>query len=587
MGNQNSGSNSTISFTGSLRSGDQAENQTNYIQMEDHTTGQLMKQQPAQRQNRLKFLSCIQKLNCISNIRNKRLPDWYNHLKHQLTQNKKYSQHKWAMELINDVYSFEQYKNVQEQSIFEVTKASEQSYFDSSEYLARRKDSWRVNKASSQSIRHESNRDNSVTSQMNPQEPINSNELLQFQQQFTIEREKKLESIIENTELLQESLQEHRNSIYQIKSQSIKSRSNSVSSATSAFSNTEEQQYVQDDVKQMSALLTGISAAMDDFQKQMIMEEEEYDKMFKSLNRYKEITRVLQRHMQNTQKNPIAFLLQKYVELFGFTYDSLKLSQPSMYLKIITEEVGDFISFIVDLLRVYYRLDYLLMSQSLSSANNNLSKQNKGSHYDENTYMFFSIDNLQNFICSILFSFESFYRKMNKLFSEVDDEFQQKLKEQIDKKQGISLQELGIKKEFQLNEQTLAQFKKSKESNSTNNNNKYIDQPFFKAIEHIKKTQITKSPLQKLKILLKIYEIIEQDIKEFYEMNGIKQASSCDADNFLGIIQYIIIKAKAYNIYSDIKMIENFVKNSSSKSASSYKLITLQACVYHIQESQI
>lgn len=93
----------------------------------------------------------------------------------------------------------------------------------------------------------------------------------------------------------------------------------------------------------------------------MKIEEEEYDKMFKSLNRYKEITRVLQSHMQNFQKNPLAFLMKKYVELFGITYDGMKLSQPSMYLKIITEEVTAFISFIVDILRIYYRLDYLLI----------------------------------------------------------------------------------------------------------------------------------------------------------------------------------------------------------------------------------
>ena len=94
-------------------------------------------------------------------------------------------------------------------------------------------------------------------------------------------------------------------------------------------------------------------------------------------------------------------------------------------------------------------------------------------------------------------------------------------------------------------------------------------------IEDFKRVSITKAPLQKLKVLLKTYESIESTIKDFYDRNQIPMIVSCDADNFLGIIQYVIIKSKAYNISTDLKLIESFVKNNSSKSASSYKLITL------------
>lgn len=64
--------------------------------------------------------------------------------------------------------------------------------------------------------------------------------------------------------------------------------------------------------------------------------------------------------MANAAKNPIAHILGKYAQIFCNTYDSDKLNQPHVFLKIITNEINDFLSFLVEILKIYYRIDFLV-----------------------------------------------------------------------------------------------------------------------------------------------------------------------------------------------------------------------------------
>ena len=94
-----------------------------------------------------------------------------------------------------------------------------------------------------------------------------------------------------------------------------------------------------------------------------------------------------------------------------------------------------------------------------------------------------------------------------------------------------------------------------------------------------------KSPLHKLKTLLKTTELIDDCIKKFYFENDIPlKKVHYDADQFLSIFIYIVIQAQIENLYLDCKIIENFTNSSTLNSLSGYLLITLTGCIYHISE---
>lgn len=83
---------------------------------------------------------------------------------------------------------------------------------------------------------------------------------------------------------------------------------------------------------------------------------------------------------------------------------------------------------------------------------------------------------------------------------------------------------------------------------------------YSEAIDTMKSAAIVKAPLQKLKMYLKAFEHIDMSIRDFYAKQGRQQCQiACDADNFLGIIEWVIIQAQAAHVYRDIKIIEAFV----------------------------
>ncbi|KRX06792.1 hypothetical protein PPERSA_11437 [Pseudocohnilembus persalinus] len=109
-------------------------------------------------------------------------------------------------------------------------------------------------------------------------------------------------------------------------------------------------------------------------------------------------------------------------------------------------------------------------------------------------------------------------------------------------------------------------------------------QPYEKVIKYIKKLQIFRPPLQKIKIILKATDLIDQEIKDFYTQNNINQTRKIhyDADQFIAIFIYIIVQAQLENLYEFTKLIELYTYPGVLNCASGYLLVTLQGCVHHI-----
>lgn len=107
-----------------------------------------------------------------------------------------------------------------------------------------------------------------------------------------MEREKRLSFIIENTELLRESLSEHRNSLLQARKSFNLSRSSEGLLSSSSSSSIHTHSHA------------------------------EYESLYSGLNRYKEVTRVLQRHLADVSHHPVAFLLTRFSEIFASWEDA-------------------------------------------------------------------------------------------------------------------------------------------------------------------------------------------------------------------------------------------------------------------------
>lgn len=103
-----------------------------------------------------------------------------------------------------------------------------------------------------------------------------------------------------------------------------------------------------------------------------------------------------------------------------------------------------------------------------------------------------------------------------------------------------------------------------------------LAQPFSKAIENFKTIAGCRSPVHKLKVMIKTQDLINESIKEFYSFFGIDHAEIFyDADNLLGIFSFVLIKSEVYDIIAHCKVIENFATKSTLNSHSGYLLVTL------------
>ncbi len=108
-------------------------------------------------------------------------------------------------------------------------------------------------------------------------------------------------------------------------------------------------------------------------------------------------------------------------------------------------------------------------------------------------------------------------------------------------------------------------------------------QPYQEAIDQLKKLGNLKSPMKKLNAIAKLNGIICKAVDEFWK--GIQLDPDnlfIDADQFLCIFVYVIIKSHISDLFTHLNIINEFTTNSSRSNVSGYSLATLQACMYHI-----
>ena len=107
--------------------------------------------------------------------------------------------------------------------------------------------------------------------------------------------------------------------------------------------------------------------------------------------------------------------------------------------------------------------------------------------------------------------------------------------------------------------------------------------PYQKAIDHLKEIARLYTPMQKLQCVASLNSVICQCIEDFWKNVPInKEKLSIDADQYLSILVYIVVKSQVSDLFTHITVSNEFALLGSSSSYNTYCLTTLQACFYHL-----
>jgi len=121
--------------------------------------------------------------------------------------------------------------------------------------------------------------------------------------------------------------------------------------------------------------------------------------------------------------------------------------------------------------------------------------------------------------------------------------------------------------------------------NEYQNDPNYV--PYQKAIIAMQGLKNKESPIHKLKAIVKVAELINECINDFYKSYGSKIEESMSGDETLAIFMYILAKSKVEDTLAHCKIIEKFSTNNILTSVSGYYSITLEACVNYVSSLHV
>lgn len=113
-------------------------------------------------------------------------------------------------------------------------------------------------------------------------------------------------------------------------------------------------------------------------------------------------------------------------------------------------------------------------------------------------------------------------------------------------------------------------------------------EPYFLAIQNLRKITKIRSPILKLKNIIKTSIIMIDSIKKFYQKHKIEIEYQIESDDILSLFIYICAKAQVKNLFSQCRLTEKFLTSKISNSISGYYLISLLAgLTFFLDEGQI
>ena len=114
--------------------------------------------------------------------------------------------------------------------------------------------------------------------------------------------------------------------------------------------------------------------------------------------------------------------------------------------------------------------------------------------------------------------------------------------------------------------------------------------PYENTINNYKKIKDYQNPFDKLLLTVKLSKMIAEDISRFWsgidenELENNKLKLNIEADDFISIFKYMLIKGGIENIYSQIFFIESFTSNQIKSESEWYYLSLIQVGLVQLEE---
>lgn len=107
-------------------------------------------------------------------------------------------------------------------------------------------------------------------------------------------------------------------------------------------------------------------------------------------------------------------------------------------------------------------------------------------------------------------------------------------------------------------------------------------EPYDAAIKVLKSLPLLRSPRDKLGCILKTSTEITACVEVFWSHNSEFTAPILSADDFVPILEYVILSAAVPKIYSEMNYIYNFATDEEMKGKCGYAFATFQLCVEYL-----
>jgi len=312
--------------------------------------------------------------------------------------------------------------------------------------------------------------------------------------------------------------------------------------------------------------------------------------MEENMQKYKLIFKVIETHLtkpENIFRKLINQFESYYTDYYGNILDMYKKKEFSserikQYVSSGTTDLQQFIGILYESITLYYKLDKI-KKESGNGSRNVLNR-----------------DNVMNFVTSIVFN-QKIYQTIFDLFCTQDTEVEAIYKKNINFCENFNPEDFGIAEEYCLNNKTINYLRKEGRLRKTNTeveSTEDIEQPgyrevlegskrryskanypYARAISALSDLKNRRSPLHKLKNIVKAAELISRSIDKFYKSQGTKNRKRLDADQTLSVFIYLVAKSGLQNVSAHYTIIEKFTTSNVLNSTAGYYATTLGACV--------
>jgi hypothetical protein len=330
---------------------------------------------------------------------------------------------------------------------------------------------------------------------------------------------------------------------------------------------------------------------------------------------FKKVTALIESHLSN-EKHAFCQAIHRFKDYIADTYEEPIMSvssggkgdrlqgdtgndakQAREIVPAMIEDVQQFIALMYEAINGFYCLS------ALNEDEGEDAKVNVGEYI-------LSRDNLMNFIASIIFD-DAFYAIVFNGFKSLYQDDEQTLREAFFDLRKQPIEFYGVAEPFTLSKhgQSIIETTIDKTSPKSDDlmageftpvdakierrsqppspqlskkGSMTLNQPYYEAFEYLKAIQMMRSPLHKLKAILKTAELINNAING--HLAGWEKKPELDSDQLFTILVYILVHSGVANMKAHLQFIESFTTSNIMTCISGYYCSAFDAAVQYCHD---